>query len=116
MDEKNKEIALFRLMVLGPLASRAQLARGELKKIVAELAAKTYCIPSSRRCYLSPKTIERWYYDWLRGGFDALFPKKRSDRGRSHIDTSIQALILKLKKENPSRSLNTLKYLLKKKE
>ncbi len=45
MDIKSKEIALFRLTVLGPLASRTQLARGELKKIVGELAAISYRIP-----------------------------------------------------------------------
>lgn len=32
MNEKDREIALFRLTVLGPLASRAQLSRGERKK------------------------------------------------------------------------------------
>jgi len=112
MDKKNKEIALFRLSVLGPLASRSKLGRGELKKIVDELAAQAYQIPYSRQCYLSPKTIERWYYDWLRGGFDSLLPKERADRGRTCIRHSVQSTILALKKENPSRSLNTLNYLL----
>jgi len=115
MDKKKKEIALFRLSVLGPLASRAKLCRGELKKIVNDLAAIAYQIPYSKQCYLSPKTIERWYYDWLHGGFDALLPKERTDRGRTCIDHSVQSAILALKKENPSRSLNTLKYLLENK-
>jgi len=115
MDKKNEEIALFRLSVLGPLASRAKLGRGELKKIVADLAAIAYQIPYSRQCYLSPKTIERWYYDWLRGHFEGLHPKTRSDKGRTCIAPAIQTSILELKKENPSRSLNTLKYLLESK-
>ena len=51
----------------------------------------------------------------MQGGFDALAPKKRSDLGRSHIDASIQTAILSLKKENPSRSINTIKYLLESK-
>jgi len=115
MNKKNKEIALFRLSVLGPLASRSKLERGELKKIVDELAAQAYQIPYSKQCYLSQKTIERWYYDWLRGGFDSLLPKERADRGRTCIELSVQSAILALKKENPSRSLNTLKYLLENK-
>ncbi len=34
-------VALFRLSVLGPLASREHFARGELKKLFNELAAHT---------------------------------------------------------------------------
>jgi len=94
------------------LTSRAQLAHGELKKIVRELSTVAYGIPYSGQCYLSHKTIERWYYDWRRGGIDALMPKKRSDHGSSSIETSVQEAILALKKEKPSRSLNTIKYLL----
>jgi putative transposase len=41
--------ALFRLSVLGPLLSRPQLSRGELKATLRELAAKEYDIPGSRR-------------------------------------------------------------------
>ena len=60
--------ALFRLSVLGPLASREQLPRGELKRLLSELASQPYAIPGSRRCYLSEKTIEGWYYRWRQGG------------------------------------------------
>lgn len=112
MNEKDKEVALFRLTVLGPLVSRAQLTRGELNKILRELASKSYNIPYSNRTYLSHKTIERWYYAWLRGGFDALHPKKRADNGRTQIKPPIQDAILAIKKSNPSRSLNTIKQLL----
>ncbi len=42
-------IALFRLSVLGPLVSRECLARGELQKIIRELASKEYAIPGSNR-------------------------------------------------------------------
>ena len=69
MTEKAKMIALFRLTVLGPLASRDRLSHGELKTVLRELSNQTYSIPYSNRCRLSDKTIERWYYQWLRGGF-----------------------------------------------
>ena len=51
-------VALFRLSVLGPLASRQHLARGELKAIVKELALKHYDIPSSRNYLLSEHNID----------------------------------------------------------
>ena len=114
MNDKNKEIALFKLMVLGPLTSRSNLVHGELKTLTYELASKSYNIPYSKRCYLSHNTIERWYYEWRRGGFDNLTPKKRTDFGSTTLSESLQTKILQLKKENPARSINTIIEILAK--
>ena len=100
--------ALFRLMVLGPLASRGELKRGEVSTIIRELASKAYDIPNSRRTYLSPETIKRWYYDWMRGGIDALQPKVRMDKGSTQLSPSVQSNLLELKQDNPSRSINLM--------
>jgi putative transposase len=54
-------VALFRYSVLGPLVSRSELARGELKATLQELAARHYDIPGSRNTRLSEKTIEAWF-------------------------------------------------------
>lgn len=77
--------ALFRLSVLGPLVSREQLDRGELKKTIRQLAQREYSIPDSDRRMLGEKTIQAWYYARRRGGIDALVPKVRTDRGSSKI-------------------------------
>jgi len=103
--------ALFRLSVLGPLASRDRLEKGDLKALLSDLAAKSYAIPDSRRTYLAEKTIEGWYYAWKRGGIDALAPKPRSDRGASKISEALQEAICTVKKENPKRSLRTIRQL-----
>jgi putative transposase len=104
--------ALFKLTVLGPLASRTQLERGELRRLIRELAAKPYAIPGSRNTYLDEKTIERWFYLWRAGGIEALQPKPRSDRGASKIRPSLQEAILQAKREQPARSLQELLRLL----
>ena len=101
-------VALFRLTVLGQLASRQNLSRGELKAIVKELAQKHYDIPGSRHTLLSEKTIEAWYYAWKKQGIDALEPKRRIDRGQSKIPEALQSALIKAKQENPKRSLNSL--------
>lgn len=106
--------ALFRLSVLGPLASRDNLEHGELKKIIYELASRTYRIPNSNHVYLSNKTIERWYYQWHKHGIDSLIPKSRKDKGNSKLPANIQQILLDLKKDNPARSLNTLLHLAEK--
>jgi len=100
--------ALFRLMVLGPLASRTDVGRGEIKAIVQELASKPYDIPNSRRTYLSPETILRWYHAWRRGSIDALNPVTRADKGSTHLPVEVQDKLKQLKQDNPARSINTL--------
>jgi len=105
-------LALFRLSVLGPLVSRERLAQGELRAILRDLASKAYDIPDSKRHYFSVKTIERWYYAYQRDGIDALAPQSRRDKGTSQLPDEIVQAILQAKKDNPSRSLNTLIQLL----
>jgi putative transposase len=104
--------ALFRLSVLGPLASREQLPHGELKRLLSELASQPYAISGTRRCYLSEKTIEGWCYRWRRGGIDALAPQPRSDRGRCKLSADVQEQIVQAKRANPKRSLDEIIRLL----
>ncbi len=100
--------ALFRLMVLGPMTSRTDVKRGEIKKIAHELASKPYNIPDSKRTYLSPETILRWYYAWKREGIEALQPVLRRDKGSTHLPLEVQAAIIELKQDNPNRSIATI--------
>lgn len=85
MSKPLHPLALFRLMVLGPLASRGELKRGEAKAIIRELAASNYTIPNSRRTHLSEETITSWYHSWRRGGIEALNPKQRTDKGSTQL-------------------------------
>ncbi len=105
-------VALFRYSVLGPLVSRAELRRGELKATIHELAARHYDIPGSRNSRIGEKTIEGWYYAWRRGGIGALTPKPRSDRGQSKITPEVQEAILAAKRENPRRSIRAIRRVL----
>lgn len=108
MSKSLHPIALFRLMVLGPLASRGELKHGEVKGVIRDLASKTHNIPGSRRVHLSEQTILRWYYDWKRGGIEALNPALRSDKGKTQLSEVVQAALLQLKRDNPARSINTM--------
>jgi len=100
---------LFRLSVIGSLTTRADLAKGELRRCVQEMAKHAYdAPPDGRRVVLSSKTIERWYYLWKKEGIDGLAPKERLDSGKTQIADDVQSHLVKLKKEQPSRSINTL--------
>jgi putative transposase len=100
--------ALFRISVIGPLMSRADLEKGELKRLVQGLAKHAYDAPDGKRVFLSYKTIERWYYVWKNNGIDGLNPKERCDHGKTQIPQQVQSCLISLKEEQPSRSINTL--------
>ena len=104
-------LALFRLSVLGPLLHRP-MHRGELQRLIQELAERHYEIPGSRRTHLSAKTIAAWYYAYRDHGIDGLTPHPRRDRGESQIAPEVQEQILAYKQENPRRSLRQIQYLL----
>ena len=102
-------MALFRLSVLGSLASRERFAHGELAQTIRELSQQTYNIPNSQHVHISEKTIEAWYYRWLKEGVEGLAPKVRNDLGRSRMSPELQEAVILCKKENPKRSVNTIK-------
>ena len=106
--------ALFRLSVLGPLISRERLDRGELQRVIDQLAANEYSIPGSRRRHLGAKTIQAWYYAWRAQAIEALTPKRRIDRGQSKLVPATQAAIVAAKRENLHRSINQIRQLLEK--
>ena len=105
-------IALFRLSLRGPLISRPSLERGELQTLLRDLAQQEYAIPGSDRRHVAEKTLQGWYYEYLRDGLDGLTPKRRSDHGRSKLTLAVQEALLAAKRENPHRSLATLQQWL----
>ena len=98
--------------MLGPLASRERLERGELQQLIRDLSSREYAVPDSKRRHLGEKTIEAWYYAWRRDGINGLQPKTRDDSGRSKIAAPIQEAVLAAKRDNPRRSIRQIVRLL----
>ena len=108
MDTKAEKIALFRFGLIAPLVLET-LPRGELTRRAEEIAARTYDIPYSQRCSLSVDTLLDWTLRYRRGGFAALAPRPRRDRGQARALTpQLAELIERLKRENPHRTGTTL--------
>jgi transposase InsO family protein len=105
-------LALFRLSVLGPLASREQLGRGEVQTILQDLAGREYAIPGTTRRHIRFKTLQAWYYAWRRQGIEGLVPQPRADRGRSRMSAALQEAVLAAKRDNPRRSVRQIVRLL----
>lgn len=108
MDAKAEKIALFRHAIVAALVLET-LPRGELTGRAEEIAARTYDIPFSQRHSLSVDTLLDWALRYRRGGFAALAPQPRRDRGQSRALTpQLAELIERLKRENPHRTGTTL--------
>lgn len=107
-QEEKEKIALWRLGVLGPLIS-ARLEHGDRRRYIEEAAARLQQQPDGTYVQLSARTIESWYYAYRHGGFQALFPQDRADRGRSRaITAEIAEHILRVKRERPRRSIRRI--------
>jgi putative transposase len=108
MDAKAEKIALFRYGLIAPLVLEP-LPRGELTRRAHEIAARHYEIPGSQRTAVSVDTLLKWALRYRTGGFEALAPQGRRDRGRSRtITPQLADLIERLKRENPYRTGATL--------
>ncbi len=101
-EEERQKIALFRYGIIAPLISETYDEQKSLKEFYLHASQKVYTNPRGEETKISESTLERWYYYYKNGGFDALLPQRRSDTGRSRkIDDDIESQIRHLKKEYP---------------
>jgi transposase InsO family protein len=108
VDAKAEKLALFRYALIAPLVIE-DLPRGELTRRAQEIASRHYDIPDSRRRAVSVDTLLDWAGRYRHGGFAALAPKPRQDRGQSRaITPQLASLIERLRRENPHRTGTTL--------
>jgi putative transposase len=101
-------LALFRY---GLIAEFIQLPAGSrgLYARLRDKARADYTIPGSTRTRVSPETLRHWLKDYRRGGFDALLPKGRADRGRSRaLPQAVADALVSLKEEQPRLSIPQL--------
>lgn len=97
--EERRQIALFRYGILAPLISGSYDDRS-IKDFFCDAAKKVYTNPRGEDTKVTPSTLERWYYNYNRDGFDALIPQRRSDTGKSRkLDNDVTEQILYLKQE-----------------
>ncbi len=66
------------------------------------ITEKPFTLPDGTSVEYKPKTIEKWVSLYNRGGFDALMPKERSDKGTTRVlpDAAIER-IYELKRDFP---------------
>ncbi|MFI3202401.1 MAG: DDE-type integrase/transposase/recombinase [Eubacteriales bacterium] len=101
-DDERQKIALFRYGIIAPAISGLDETSTSLQGFFRDASTKVYKNPRGEDTKVAASTIEKWFYYYNVGGFDALLPKRRSDTGlQRKIDTDIREQILFLKKEYP---------------
>ena len=106
--EYRQALALFRYGLIAEFVHLPANSRGLYARL-REKAAHEYSIPGSKRTRVAAETMRHWLSAYRRGGFDALVPKGRSDRGRPRtLPQSVADALLTLKDEQPHLSIPQL--------
>ena len=103
--EAREAVALFRYGLIAELVNLPRGKPGMGAKLRAK-AAKTYVIPGTRRTRVAAETLRDWVYLYREGGFEALIPKPRHDRGRvRRLPPDIAEWLVRIKTEHPACSV-----------
>lgn len=108
-QDKKQSIALMRYSAIAPLISRTQDDYESLSAFFREVSAKGIKAPNGEIRHYSPATLEKWYLNYKKHGFDALIPSGRSDCGVSRkIDDELREEIMYLKHNYPRLSASAI--------
>lgn len=103
--DRAQAIALFRYGLIAELVHLPPGTKG-LAKQLAERAARDYSIPGSTRTRVAAETLRDWLKAYRRGGFAALVPKPRADRGQARaLPAAVVEALLAAKEANPRLSV-----------
>ncbi len=111
--ERNTEIALFRYGLIASLLF-SPLPAGQVEGLLRQIASQRYSIPSSKRTRVGISTLRRYLKQYQQGGFDALRPQERSDKGVARVlAPEVLEKAIALRQEQPARTTPMLVELLK---
>ena len=103
--EKQQEIALMRYSAVAPLIAGTDENHKSNNAYFTEVSEKGIKGSDGKIHHFAPVTIERWYLDYRRHGFDALMPKGRADAGKSRkLDEDLKERIRYFKTSYPRMS------------
>jgi transposase InsO family protein len=104
-DDHRQTVALFRHGVIADLIHLPPGSPGITDKLRAK-ASMDYVIPGSRRTRIAAETLRDWLKRYRRGGFAALLPKPRADRGQPRrLPDAVAEALIALKEQHPKLSV-----------
>ena len=107
-EELRKAVALFRYGLIADVL-RLPLGSRDIRRALHQKAQRTYVIPGTRRTRVAVETMRDWLYLYRTGGFEALYPKTRADRGQPRrLPPEVAEALIALKCEQPALSVKAL--------
>jgi transposase InsO family protein len=98
-------VALFRYGLIADLVHLPPGTKGLYQQLEAK-AAKEYTIPGTTRTRVATETLRDWLRAYRTGGFDALLPKARADRGEPRrLPAAVVERLLAIKEANLALSV-----------
>ena len=100
-NDSREQMALFRYGIIADLVNLPPGTKG-LYALIKKKAEQNYSIPESRRTRVAEETIRSWLKKYRVGGFDALLPKERADKGKARrLPLEVADVLLAVKEEEP---------------
>ena len=107
-NDTRQAVALFRYGVIADLVNLPPGTPGIGARLRAK-AEKDYVIPGTVRTRVAAETMRHWLTLHRQGGFDALYPKHRGDRGRARrMPPDVTELLISIKEDNPALSVRAV--------
>ena len=76
-NELKNEIALFRYGLIAPVVTDTY-EESSMESYFRNVSSKNYIVNGKEEKF-APTTIKKWYFNYKKGGFNALIPKTRCD-------------------------------------
>lgn len=100
-NDSKEQVALFRYGIIADLVNLPPGTKG-LYALINKKAEQNYSIPGSRRTRVAEETIRSWLKKYRVGGFDALLPRERADKGKARrLPLEVADVLLAVKEEEP---------------
>ena len=107
-ENLRQEIALFKYSLIAPLVTET-FTQSSAKEYLQEISAKEYLTPKGIKKEYAPETIKEWLRIYRKYGIDGLYPKVRSDKGKSrNLSDEAKKFIVSTKLNSPKRSAKSI--------
>lgn len=109
MDDHATRVALFRYGVIAPLLDPG-LSAGERTRLRREILERQHVLPGEGNAKtVSARSLRRWLQAYREGGFAALLPRPRRDKGKARrIAPEVLDKAVALREAVPARSVRQI--------
>jgi transposase InsO family protein len=104
-EDEKMQVAVFRFSVISDFVNGSRLTRSEKKHLMKEKCSRKWHIPFSEKSRISKGTVFRWirHYKNSNGDLKSLYPKERSDQGKSRaMDQETCSALIELRSQMPA--------------